>query len=223
QVLPFGDRKLGAGQTYGVFATYPLASGDVAELQGLEDWARARKADAPVMDVLFLEPSRDLASEELDKIRDHAAELLPEVQLGLVTQDPEAARQTLVVWAAARLQVTPKITSEQLKELARLAQKNRKLLELQFDSVSALVDHLPLLNLSAPVALSLDSKMPISEYRRLAARLDKSGVRHPIHLSVDARGFDDVTLEAASALGSLLMDGIGDSIEIRKVGPEEAT
>lgn len=175
------------------------------------------------MDLLFLEAPAGAGTEVLDALRDRAAELLPTTQIGLVVSDPTAAREALVVWDAARLRVQPEIASEQLKELARLAQKNQKLLELRFDSVAALVDRLPILKLSAPLALSLDSRQPIYDYRRLAALLAKEGIRHPIHLAVDAKIFEDVTLEAASALGSLLMDGIGDSIEIGGAAPGEAT
>jgi (E)-4-hydroxy-3-methylbut-2-enyl-diphosphate synthase len=82
---------------------------------------------------------------------------------------------------------------------------------------------LPILKLAAPVALSLASREPIYDYRRLAALLAKEGLRHPIHLAVDAALLGDVSLEGASALGSLLMDGIGDSIEVCNTPAAEAT
>ena len=218
-----GERKVGAGGMYGVVATYPTPTATAADFLALESWVGSRKGEEPVMDLLFLEAPAGAGTEALDALRDRAAELLPATQIGLVVSDPAAAREALVVWDAARLKVQPEIASEQLKELARLAQKNQKLLELRFDSVAALVDRLSVLKLSAPLALSLDSPQPIYDYRRLAALLAKEGIRHPIHLAVDAKIFEDVTLEAASALGSLLMDGIGDSIEIGRVAPGEAT
>ncbi len=218
-----GDRKVGAAAMYGVVATYPTPTATAADFSALESWAGSRKGEEPVMDLLFLEAPAGAGTEVLDALRDRVASLLPATQIGLVVSDPTAAREALVVWDAARLKVSPGMASEQLKELARLAQKNQKLLELRFDSVAALVDRLSILKLSAPLALSLESPQPIYDYRRLAALLAKEGIRHPIHLFVDAKIFEDVTLEAASALGSLLMDGIGDSIEIGGAAPGEAT
>jgi (E)-4-hydroxy-3-methylbut-2-enyl-diphosphate synthase len=52
--------------------------------------------------------------------------------------------------------------------------------------------------------------------RLLASRLQQSGRRYPIHLiAPPAEIFDDLQLTASIALGSLLCDGIGDSVEIR--------
>jgi (E)-4-hydroxy-3-methylbut-2-enyl-diphosphate synthase len=52
--------------------------------------------------------------------------------------------------------------------------------------------------------------------RLLAGRLQQSGRANPIHLiSPPADSFDDLQLGASVALGSLLCDGIGDSVEIR--------
>lgn len=221
--IQVGERKVGAAAMYGVVATYPTPTASGADLPVLESWAKARKGEDPVMDLLFLEAPAKASVEALDALRDSVAALLPKTQLGLVVADAAVAREALVIWDAARLLVGPEIASEQLKDLARLAQKNQKLLELRFDSVEALIDRLPILKISAPLALSLDSRQPIYDYRRLAALLTKEGIRHPVHLSVDAGIFDDVTLESASALGSLLMDGIGDSIEIAKASPSEAT
>ncbi len=223
QAILAGERKVGAAAMYGVVATYPAPTATAADFSALESWAGSRKGEEPVMDLLFLEAPAGAGTEALDALRDRAAELLSATQLGLVVSEPAAAREALVVWDAARLKVSPGVASEQLKELARLAQKNQKLLELRFDSVAALVDRLPVLKACAPLALSLDSRQPIYDYRRLAALLAKEEIRHPIHLAVDAKIFDDLTLEAASTLGSLLMDGIGDSIEIGGTAPGEAT
>ncbi|MFO1464715.1 MAG: (E)-4-hydroxy-3-methylbut-2-enyl-diphosphate synthase [bacterium] len=223
QVILAGDRKVGNGNTYQVVATFPVAGLAPDSLADLERWAKARKGEEPVMDLLFLEAPASLAPEDLDGLRERVATLFPASHFGLVVDDPAAAREALVVWDAARLRVTPELPSEQLKELARLAQKNQKFLELRFPSVAALVDRLPILKASASLALSLDSRQPIYDYRRLAALLAKEGVKHPIHLTVDAKGCEDVTLEGSSALGSLLMDGIGDSVEVQNVSPAEAT
>jgi len=222
QTVLAGERKVGNAAMYQVVATLQVSKVGEGALDGLESWAKVRKGEDPVMDLLFFEVPQGSAVEALDALRDRATELFPKTQFGLVVKDPTTARDVLVVWDAARLQVTAEIGSEQLKELARLAQKNQKQLELQFDSVEALIDRLPILKVSAPVLLSLSAKEPIYAYRRLAALLAKEGVKHPLHLSVSAKDLGDVPLEGASALGSLLMDGIGDSIEVREVSPSES-
>jgi (E)-4-hydroxy-3-methylbut-2-enyl-diphosphate synthase len=52
-------------------------------------------------------------------------------------------------------------------------------------------------------------------YRLLAARLSERGPAHPLHLVTPARGDRlDALVDASTALGALLLDGIGDSVEI---------
>ncbi len=67
------------------------------------------------------------------------------------------------------------------------------------------------------LSLRLDSTdETIRGYRLLANRLVERGRDYPLHLRVDAVGERlDVLVESATALGSLLCDGIGDSVEIR--------
>lgn len=223
QELRVGDRKVGAAAMYGVTVTYPTAQADEVNLADLKAWCAQRKGEDPVMDLLFLETSANFAAEKFDALREAVANLLPKTQVGLVVDGQATAREALVIWDAARLKVTPEIPSEQLKELARLAQKNQKYLELRFDSVEAVLDRISTLKISAPIAISLESRQPIYDYRRLASLLAKEGIRHPLHLSVDATLFEDAALESSSALGSLLMDGLGDSIEVFGVGPGLAT
>ncbi|HEX5034544.1 MAG TPA: flavodoxin-dependent (E)-4-hydroxy-3-methylbut-2-enyl-diphosphate synthase, partial [bacterium] len=62
----------------------------------------------------------------------------------------------------------------------------------------------------------------IADYRRAAAILDKAGVRHPLKLSIDASTLEEPILEGSSALGSLLMDGLGDAVEVRGTSVEES-
>jgi (E)-4-hydroxy-3-methylbut-2-enyl-diphosphate synthase len=52
-------------------------------------------------------------------------------------------------------------------------------------------------------------RSPLHEYRRLVAGLRKAGSNAPVHLAAPASGLD-----AAVLLGSLLCDGIGDSVQI---------
>lgn len=67
----------------------------------------------------------------------------------------------------------------------------------------------------------LDSAPPwydaIRAYRALAARLAQDGDRRPIHLALDLQSDDEleVLLRTSAVLGSLLCDGIGDSVGLR--------
>jgi (E)-4-hydroxy-3-methylbut-2-enyl-diphosphate synthase len=74
---------------------------------------------------------------------------------------------------------------------------------------------------SVVVGLRVDSVGEVvSAYRRLAARLRDDRLPVPIHLLAVCEGDRlDVLVDAASALGSLLCDGIGDSVEIRSAVP----
>lgn len=55
----------------------------------------------------------------------------------------------------------------------------------------------------------------VRAYRALAARLDRDGDTRPVHLALtmgQADDFEEVLLRSATVLGSLLCDGIGDSV-----------
>jgi (E)-4-hydroxy-3-methylbut-2-enyl-diphosphate synthase len=63
----------------------------------------------------------------------------------------------------------------------------------------------------------------IRGYRLLAARLAEAGQRWPLHLvAPPANDLDAARLESSIALGSLLCDGLGDSVEIPGSLPPEA-
>src|SRR4030095_3940857 len=62
----------------------------------------------------------------------------------------------------------------------------------------------------------------IYENRRLASLLGAQGLEAVIHLSPKAKGSDSL-LEISGDLGALLLDGIGDSIEVSCVGPTHAS
>jgi (E)-4-hydroxy-3-methylbut-2-enyl-diphosphate synthase len=60
-----------------------------------------------------------------------------------------------------------------------------------------------------------DPSATIRGYRLLAARLAVQGLAYPLHLlAPPAEALDDARLTTAVALGSLLCDGIGDSVEL---------
>jgi (E)-4-hydroxy-3-methylbut-2-enyl-diphosphate synthase len=73
----------------------------------------------------------------------------------------------------------------------------------------------------------LDAPVPwydaVRAYRDLAARLDRDGDRRPMHLELDIPSADpdEVLLRASTVLGSLLSDGIGDSVGLRSPQPAE--
>ena len=58
-------------------------------------------------------------------------------------------------------------------------------------------------------------KVMIQAYRLLAARLDESGLDYPFHLGVtEAGNGEDGRIKSAIGIGSLLEDGIGDTIRV---------
>jgi (E)-4-hydroxy-3-methylbut-2-enyl-diphosphate synthase len=62
---------------------------------------------------------------------------------------------------------------------------------------------------------SLEVPQPIYAYRFLAARLDSQGSSAPLHLkSPRLTGYEDTLFSASVWLGTLLCDGIGDSVQI---------
>ena len=62
---------------------------------------------------------------------------------------------------------------------------------------------------------SLDAPQPVYAYRFLAARLDSQGISAPLHLkSPRLTGREDTLFSASVWLGTLLCDGLGDSLQI---------
>ena len=68
------------------------------------------------------------------------------------------------------------------------------------------------------LVLSMKSSNPgvaIEAYRLLAARMDAEGMDYPFHLGVtEAGGGEDGRVKSAIGIGSLLADGIGDTIRV---------
>jgi (E)-4-hydroxy-3-methylbut-2-enyl-diphosphate synthase len=68
------------------------------------------------------------------------------------------------------------------------------------------------------IVLSMKSSVPgimIAAYRLLAARLDEAGMDYPIHLGVTEAGNGlEARVKSAIGIGSLLVDGIGDTIRV---------
>jgi (E)-4-hydroxy-3-methylbut-2-enyl-diphosphate synthase len=67
----------------------------------------------------------------------------------------------------------------------------------------------------APTMLSIATAMPVQTYRYLTAWLDAQDVTVPLHLITSPLcGHNDTLFQSAIGLGTLLADGIGDSIQI---------
>ncbi|WP_089942382.1 (E)-4-hydroxy-3-methylbut-2-enyl-diphosphate synthase [Candidatus Entotheonella palauensis] len=67
----------------------------------------------------------------------------------------------------------------------------------------------------APIMLSVTTEMPVQAYRYIAAWLDAQDATVPLHLTTPPlSGHNDTLFQSAIGLGTLLSDGIGDSILI---------
>src|SRR5205814_8797912 len=68
------------------------------------------------------------------------------------------------------------------------------------------------------IILSMKSSNPkvmIAAYRLLAARMTQEGMDYPFHLGVTEAGYgEDGRIKSAIGIGSLLNDGIGDTIRV---------
>ncbi len=68
------------------------------------------------------------------------------------------------------------------------------------------------------IVLSMKASNPkvmIQAYRLLVARMDKEGMDYPLHLGVTEAGDgEDGRIKSAIGIGSLLMDGLGDTIRV---------
>ena len=70
---------------------------------------------------------------------------------------------------------------------------------------------------------SSNPKVMIQAYRLLAARLDALGWSYPLHLGVtEAGGGEDGRIKSAIGIGSLLDDGLGDTIRVSLTEDPEA-
>jgi (E)-4-hydroxy-3-methylbut-2-enyl-diphosphate synthase len=75
---------------------------------------------------------------------------------------------------------------------------------------------------SPAVLLSLDTTQPVHAYRFLAARLDEHKLPVPLHLQTPLlKGREETLFQASVWLGTLLCDGLGDSIQIASDLPAE--
>lgn len=60
-----------------------------------------------------------------------------------------------------------------------------------------------------------NTQVMVEAYRLLAARMEAEGMNYPFHLGVtEAGGGDDARIKSAIGIGSLLADGIGDTLRV---------
>jgi (E)-4-hydroxy-3-methylbut-2-enyl-diphosphate synthase len=65
------------------------------------------------------------------------------------------------------------------------------------------------------VIVSLDMPQPVAAYRFLAAHLDAKGLAVPLHVKTPAlRGHTEALFQGSIWLGTLLCDGLGDSLQV---------
>src|SRR5262252_11089381 len=65
------------------------------------------------------------------------------------------------------------------------------------------------------VIVSLDIAQPVAAYRFLAAHLDTQGLKVPLHVKTPAlRGRTEALFQGSIGVGTLLCDGLGDSLQI---------
>ncbi len=66
-------------------------------------------------------------------------------------------------------------------------------------------------------------KVMVAAYRLLVARMDAEGMDYPLHLGVtEAGNGDDARIKSATGIGSLLLDGLGDTIRVSLAEEPEA-
>jgi (E)-4-hydroxy-3-methylbut-2-enyl-diphosphate synthase len=192
------------------------------------DLATGNRPGAPAPDLVIRPVLDESDLSALGRLAIELSTSAPEVavgaRLGPETREPERCVEHahLVQWVADGDDPPPSALLE-----AAQARKRVLLLESRVDErdVSAGVDRVigwarlaiergvaaPMLALRAP-----DASTTIRAYRLLAAKLDLAGPRCPLHLvaPIEANPYERL-LRTSVALGSLLSDGIGDSVEVR--------
>jgi (E)-4-hydroxy-3-methylbut-2-enyl-diphosphate synthase len=213
---------LGGNYALGAIAHQPVAEDPAATLRELKKWSAEKKSEEPVCDLLFLLPTSAQSPEKLQELRGEIRKLFPEMKVGLAVEDAAGAARALETFDAVLYRVQ-KAPDAALADLAAQAKRAQKILQVEFPSLDEVKKSRDLLAKLSPALVSLESSQPIYDYRRLACFFHQAGISLPIALSVDAGGLEEVILEASSALGALLMDGIGDAVEVRNLAPREAT
>ena len=215
------DFKLGANHAYGVFSTYSLQNGEAETYTKLKNYVAQAKKDAPFPDIIFLSDISDLKNTL--GLKQELIALRPSLKVGIQTKTIKDAEAALEFYDAASCVIANNTKPETLQKITQQVKSTHKLLVLRFASTEEILRYLDKFQENAQVILSLDSKNPIQDYRRLAVELGEKNCKLPIHLYVDSTRLEDAALEASSLLGGILVDGIGDSLEIANLPIAEST
>ena len=239
--IRLGDLQVGGTQPVRVElgTTVPLVDvdGTLAQIQALSTPARP---GAPVCEMVRLQATTGADLEAFAQLRQRlpAAGLrvplslcLPLALLNSLTTLPEAAK--LITIPEPTLPEGP--WHEQVRRGATLAARHGAGLEWTLsletiphflrDTYGATLEGLAYTasrlvevcrEAAGPdVIVSLDTPQPVAAYRLLAACLDAQGLAVPLHLKTPAlRGRTEALFQASIGLGTLLCDGLGDSLQI---------
>jgi (E)-4-hydroxy-3-methylbut-2-enyl-diphosphate synthase len=212
-----GDLKIGGENPIGVALSYDPARDPGGE--ALEIFLQEAEADT-CGDWISFQGAWD--SKAFAASRDQLLARFPKLKIGVQVNEAREAEAALQEFSAVVFPVAAATQDETLRRLAAAASQQKKILELRFSSADQALERLAALGEMSSVLLSLATDRPIQEYRRLAAAMDRAGVKLPLHLIVLAQDTEEPVLAGSSALGSLLMDGIGDSVEVSGISLSES-
>ncbi|MFN8635905.1 MAG: (E)-4-hydroxy-3-methylbut-2-enyl-diphosphate synthase [Chloroflexota bacterium] len=205
----------------------PAPTGDTSPVERAVSLATAARPGAPAPDALALPADTPEQQANIAALAAQLADAAPGVavtaRLTPASVHPEeaAVSASLIHWLS---DTAPPPTAL----LDAIASRSRALIlesavegELVDSAVARLLDWAGQARAHGVVAPALaisssDASTTIRAYRLLAARLHQDGLALPLHLvaPTTANPYDRL-LRTSVALGSLLCDGIGDSVEVR--------
>lgn len=205
-----GNSLVGATHQYGIAVR--VNADKVNEVFNYYD---SLKEDALSPDFLFFEENKKINDSDLIKLREKVEGRSQLIKSVSAQGFQNEMKEVLEVQCEGTTQWN------ELKTL--LNSKSSRI--LTFSSAEIAINLLKNIdsNEISSCAISLNNPSVLYEYRKLASELSQLDLNNPIHIKVDAKNFENPQLEVSSALGALLMDGIGDSIEIAGLPIEEST
>ncbi len=238
--IQIGSLALGGGQPVRVELSTTVPLIDVERTRAeLQDLTVPASADDPVCEVVRLraDNTEDLAALDTLQMRlpatDQPILLSLEIPASLLQTAPTAPK-------VAKLITMPEVAlpefawREQARDLLDIAGQQGAVLEwgLSLDTIpddirtdygetfEALARTAARLvecarSSDTPIMLSIATETPVQAYRYVTAWLDAQGATVPMHLITPPLiGHHDALFQSAIGLGTLLSDGIGDSIQI---------
>ncbi len=209
--------RVGASQPLAVAWRYSLKQGGVDDLLNFLRTAQEIEKRGERL-TLAEAPSFEEALELFHKIK----ALRPELAVALECSLGQEARRALEHFDGVVFRVGADTGNDILKRLGERLRLTDKFLELRFVSAHRTPETLSVLQDLPLVTVSLDSTQPLYDYRALVCQLREANLELPVHLYVRAGLWQQPTLLGASVLGGLLVDGIGDGVEVGELPPVEA-